>query len=322
LFELYGNTDKSVPKCIEELYEEGWQRHGEKISTSVAYRRLQDPFYCGQFEYKGEIYEGEHEGLVSKELFNSVQEKLNSNSSNSYSKHTYAYRGSWLICDECERKITAEEQKGIVYYHHSHYGECPQQENSWVREDDMEEMVLSFFDVFSGLEGTETFKELKEALKSSHEDDKQYHKEAIEKLDEEYTQYEHRRDVLYEDRLDGRISADKYDEKDSEYESTMNELIRKKKKHQEAKSNYFELGANLLKIASNVREIFLAASDEEKQEILNFVFSNLRLRDEILLHEFTKPFQLIAERAKNNDLWRWRELNPRASGRAVCVYMS
>jgi DNA invertase Pin-like site-specific DNA recombinase len=313
-FEMYGNTNKSVPQCIEELYEEGWERHGEKITTSVAYRRLRDRFYCGEFEYDGEIYDGNHEALVSKELYQKVQKKLDSNSSNSYSKHTYAYRGPWLVCDECGRKITAEEQKGIVYYHHSDYRNCPQQENSWVNEGDMEEMVLELFDVFANLEGSETFEALKEALKNSHESDKKHHKKVIQKLDEEYAKYDKRRDTLYEDRLDGRISTEEYDKKDAEYESKMEEIMNKKEQHQDAKSNYFEQGAKLLKIASSVRKIFLAGSAEEKQEILGFVFSNLRLRDRILLHTYTKPFQLIAERAKNNDLWRWRESNPRAGG--------
>ena len=42
---------------------------------------------------------------------------------------------------------------------------------------------------------------------------------------------------------------------------------------------------------------------EEKRELLNFAFSNLYLKDEILTPVYSPAFQLIAENA-NNRKWR------------------
>ncbi len=42
---------------------------GNKISLSNVQHILQNPFYLGLMRYKGEIFEGTHEPLISKKLF-------------------------------------------------------------------------------------------------------------------------------------------------------------------------------------------------------------------------------------------------------------
>ena len=37
---------------------------------------LSNPFYCGLFRYAGELYEGKHPPLISKKLFDKVQEVM------------------------------------------------------------------------------------------------------------------------------------------------------------------------------------------------------------------------------------------------------
>ena len=60
------------------------------------------------------------------------------------------------------------------------------------------------------------------ALKESHQDELEYHNKAIEKLNRRYQQVQRRLSILYDDKLDGKITPEFYEEK-------FNTLKRKRK---------------------------------------------------------------------------------------------
>ena len=88
---------------------------------------LSNPFYVGRFRYAGELYDGTHTPIVSKELFDQVQKvlKARSNKNRPPENNPQAYCGL-LSCSECGCSITAEEKVKVqqngnthryVYYH-------------------------------------------------------------------------------------------------------------------------------------------------------------------------------------------------------------
>ncbi len=65
--------------------------------------------------YNGEIFEGKHEPIISKKLFDSVQEVMMRKSKpKSRGLKPYLYRG-FFRCGECGCFITTETQKGHNY---------------------------------------------------------------------------------------------------------------------------------------------------------------------------------------------------------------
>ena len=58
-----------------------WLRHelGYRKSKGSVFRILRNPIYAGLIRWKGNTYEGQHEGLVDKETFFAVQERLSRN---------------------------------------------------------------------------------------------------------------------------------------------------------------------------------------------------------------------------------------------------
>jgi hypothetical protein len=46
------------------------------LSLSTLQHLLRNPFYCGMIRYKGELFHGSHEPLVSRTLFDRVQRSL------------------------------------------------------------------------------------------------------------------------------------------------------------------------------------------------------------------------------------------------------
>jgi len=55
------------------------------------------------------------------------------------------------------------------------------------------------------------------ALRESHQDEIEYHNKAIEELNRRYQQIQRRLNLLYDDKLDGKITPEFYEEKFKQY---------------------------------------------------------------------------------------------------------
>lgn len=58
---------------------EGKLRGGDHYKRGALYRLLQNKLYRGEIEYKGKVYQGEHQAIVPKPLWDEVQDKMESN---------------------------------------------------------------------------------------------------------------------------------------------------------------------------------------------------------------------------------------------------
>ena len=135
-FELYAEGKSRYEDVARFLFENGietgatrgWTKGGGKpLKREQIAFLLSNPFYAGRFRYAGEMYDGTHTPLVSRELFDRVQKvlKARSNANRPPENNPQAYCGL-LACGECGCSITAEEkmktqQNGnthrYVYYH-------------------------------------------------------------------------------------------------------------------------------------------------------------------------------------------------------------
>lgn len=76
IFELYLELG-TVEKLYKKLPELNiLSRSNKPFSRGMLYRMLADKVYIGKITYKNRIYDGQHESLVSEELFERVQELL------------------------------------------------------------------------------------------------------------------------------------------------------------------------------------------------------------------------------------------------------
>jgi site-specific DNA recombinase len=80
-FELYATGEYTMQGLCDELTVRGLSTRPGKfpagpVSDSKMCRMLRDPYYLGLIDFKGEVYPGRHEPLISQELFDAVQEVL------------------------------------------------------------------------------------------------------------------------------------------------------------------------------------------------------------------------------------------------------
>ena len=77
IFELYAAGNFSLDELHRETRRWGLTgRSGKPVPKSSLANILCKPFYYGVMEYKGELFEASHPPLVSKKLFDRVQEVL------------------------------------------------------------------------------------------------------------------------------------------------------------------------------------------------------------------------------------------------------
>jgi len=115
-FEVYAAGKIAMSRLCKLLKSEGLSGHrGKPLSHSQVQHLLGNPFYYGLLRTHGELFEGAHEPLVSKTLFDKVQRAMRNRSKpNPPFRKSYAYRGL-LRCGECGATITMETQKGHNY---------------------------------------------------------------------------------------------------------------------------------------------------------------------------------------------------------------
>ena len=148
-FELYAQNNSRLEDISNFLAQNGiFSSGGKRIKRDRISFILSNPFYVGLFRYAGEIHEGKHQPVVSKKIFDRVQEVLKERGkpqkkSNNEPK---AFCGL-LSCAECGMGITAEKQKGHIYYRCTKKrGGCSQ---PYVREEELNRQLSQLLQKFS-----------------------------------------------------------------------------------------------------------------------------------------------------------------------------
>ena len=111
LFELYSTGEYSLLSVRNKIDAEGLKsRTGTLLPKSRVESILRNPFYCGEFIWKGNRYSGIHTPIITRELFTKVQHVLRGKGKSKGTKGKFAFTGL-LKCNKCGCLITAEIKK-------------------------------------------------------------------------------------------------------------------------------------------------------------------------------------------------------------------
>jgi hypothetical protein len=125
-FTLYGAGQWSIPTLVDELYRRGLRNlAGGRVTRTGLHTILRNPFYTGVMRIRasGETYEGNHDALITKSLFDRVQDILHGRVGTRVNVHDFVYR-RFITCAQCGNSLIGELQKGHVYYR-CHTKACP-----------------------------------------------------------------------------------------------------------------------------------------------------------------------------------------------------
>lgn len=296
MFELYSTSNYSMNAVIETLYADGFRTHlGKKMVKSVIESILSNPFYYGAMEWNDEIYtNGAHEPLITKELFDKVRDIRMGKKTPHFNRHQFQFR-KMFVCGECKGTITAEIQKGIVYYHCSHYRGCSQK--AYTTEKKLEEKLFGVFKFFENITKEES-EEIKLKIKENHAQEIEYKENTLKTINERYKSLQRRLDNLYNDRLDGRITLPFWEVKNKEIVDEQNATLEQINKLKTEEAKYFDIWLNIIDLARRAREIYEKRTPEERKLLLGHIFSNLILKDDLPSYTLKEPIQRLAERVQ------------------------
>lgn len=126
VFLLYATGQQTLETLVNETKRLGlFSRTGGIISKNGLSVMLNNPFYMGLIHLRstGELFSGIHEPIISKALFDQVQDALSGKVGQRTIKHRHLYR-RMIRCAFCSSSLIGELQKGRVYYR-CHTKHCP-----------------------------------------------------------------------------------------------------------------------------------------------------------------------------------------------------
>jgi site-specific DNA recombinase len=111
-YELYAAGGYTDSRIADFLNGQGARTRRGRLWTKDAVRELmQNEFYLGFVQYRGDLYPGQHEGVISRELFDRVQEQRRANARKprlvSENRRVYILSGI-ARCAECGRNLRAQ----------------------------------------------------------------------------------------------------------------------------------------------------------------------------------------------------------------------
>ncbi len=314
-FERYATGQVSLSMLADELRERGFcYPSGTAVGTSGLHKILRRPTYCGRIRYKGAIYRGNHEPIISPELFDAVQEVFEPNRNGvKGTKYVFALR-DWLYCGECGCKITAERQRGHVYYRCTHgKGKDSCSQHTYAREEALSEQMAAI------LTEIEITPDIVEALVA---DSMAFDAEASSSLDSERTRLSReiaaldaRASRLLDGYLDGVVSAE-------DYRAKGNQITGSKRAFEQAMKNQ-NCGTQdrspqvraLADTAASAHFTFETGEVADKRRVLATVLSNATVEEgNIVSYQLKRPFEYLRRDPKGAFLhswWAMRDLNPR-----------
>ncbi|NLB35032.1 MAG: recombinase family protein, partial [Elusimicrobia bacterium] len=295
MFELYSTGNYSLNALVDTMHKEGLRNsNGNKVGKSSMHKLLSNVFYYGKFRWNDEVYNGSHEPLITKDLFDRVQEKLVRKISNPrYRKHLSVFKAK-IYCKECGGTITWEKQKGHWYGHCNHYKECSQTE--WVKQPEVENQL---FPLFEGVapKNKKVLEWLIKAMKESHKDEIDYNTKKREAFNRIIATADRRIEEAYKDKLDGRMPSVLCEKVMKDTSREKEEAIDGLNKLNKSRSAYYEAGYAIHELALKAVDIYNSprAKTEDKRLLLSYVFSNLELNTNKIKPNYTLAFEFLQE---------------------------
>lgn len=151
---LNGDSGRTLKKWLDTT--KLTTRNGKKVTLSMIYNMLRNPFYFGEFQYPMNSetwYKGAHVPLISKETFEMVQEQLTVPRKAKWGAKGFAFK-ELMKCGNCGASVIGEDKYrklrngGInyhIYYHCSRYVDFDCRE-PYVNEDELQKQFIRLID--------------------------------------------------------------------------------------------------------------------------------------------------------------------------------
>ncbi len=298
LFEMYATGAYTLHSLANWCNENGLVGNlGKPLVIANIQKNLQNIFYLGLMKWKGEIFEGKHEPLISKKLFEKCQEVMAKRGKvQEVRKHHFAFLGL-LKCASCGCSITGERQKGHNYYRCTKKkGPC--QEKHYLREEALTEQIKSFLQKVSL--SSQDMEKVLAALGSEQDKARESAQSEVSILKEQLKQVEAKLQKLLDIYLADALSTEEYAAKKQSLLSQKMSLSEKITNLETRGLSWLEPAREFIKSLNQAAKLIDENNLSELPTFLKNIGSNHILRNREFLFAPKNPYDLVAERSEAN----------------------
>ncbi len=291
-FELYATGDYALAELRSRINGLGLMGRREmRLSINNYHKMLRNPVYYGMIRCKGEMYDGKHEPIITKALFDRVQEVMKAKSkAKTPQLKPFLYRGLFR-CGECGCFITTETQKSHNYLRCTkRKGACSQR---FLRE---ESASLQLADTLARLAVPADWPDrMLSALDAERAAWTEARAAQVAGLKADLAACEKKLDTLLDLMLGRAIAQEEYTTKKQMLLGEKTAIREKLAKLESDTTNRFEPAEEF--ISGLKRATFLASQGtvEEKRDFLKKHGSNFQLRDQTVSVDFVNPWKIVLE---------------------------
>ena len=298
LFELYATGDYPLTRLTEEARQLGlvYRQSGKPLPRAQIHVLLRNPIYMGEFDWRGVRYRGSHEPLVSRRIWDQVQDTLTGRVPRRRTRQRHTFAFSRLVqCGLCRDEgrrlfLVAERQKKKYVYYRCE--ECKRRRRAvFVRE---EHLVEGYARARATLQlNREVRAAIANAIGEPDTVPTNDGELALVRLRVEHADLKARIELAYDDRLAGRIDAATFDVRADRWRARIAELAREIEDHDcIADSTDGDAKLELGELADIFRE---TTEPLLRRRLVESLHSNSVWRDGSLHVEWRQPAAFVAE---------------------------
>jgi len=307
IFELYATGDYTLDRLKDTITSLGFRTTNDKmIGVSKLRLILTNPFYYGMFKYWNELFEGTHEPIITKKLFEKCQQVMKQRGKSRKAKHRFIFRG-FMKCGECGRMITAEIHKDYIYYRCTkRYTTCSQK---YIREEVLVKQIKGIFQKVSLCDDW-TNRILKELGKDKIRDVQSSHPHQ-QNLERDIASIDTKINRLVDIYLEGALSKEEYTKKKGELLNIKKDLQERRRDFADGSNNWFEQARSFVTLLNRASCVMRGGNLESQKEFLEKIGSNFILKERRLIFSAEGTFRPYLSHTPFSSWWRRRKSNPR-----------
>ena len=320
ILRAFATGEYTLTKIQSKMFSLGLvSKEGKPPHLSTIQGILKNPFYYGHFLYRGELHQGSHKPMISKKLFDQVQEALITNGKPRKKRGPKNFQFlNFAVCGECGYSITAErhiKKSGLkfVYYrctHKSKTQNCSQAR--FLRE---EELTRQVKETCQKISLPDEWRE-KYLIKVNEweKENRQSSDLFAQNLRIELEKVKTKINRLMDAYLEGDLELPEFQLKKNSLMSEKKDIEEKLSDFERKGSHWLELTRNWIIEANQAKNFALSESFSEMKNFLKKIGSNRRIFDQQLFVDFKKPWNhlyfLPAEARAEGEGEAKNEINP------------
>jgi site-specific DNA recombinase len=278
-------------------------RYGQVLNFAGLENILRNPFYTGLFKLKGELHQGSHKAMISKETYDKIQNLLDGNPKKQnykrYSENVYDFYFQGLArCGTCGYAFTQEAHKkksGLVfkYYRCTKKSKTCKCKEKPINEKDLSNQVIDLMNQVS-IPDYWSEKFLKQ-IQEWREEEFQQSQTKIRNLNQELKILKNKIEKVLDLHIEGEITAEEYKEKKNKLVNTRKDLEAKIQEISNKGATWIEPLEDFVITSNQANKSVLTDDLHLANKVLKKIGSNYKISEKKLSYIILEPFNFLIE---------------------------